>query len=529
MVLYTTYNYLCEAQMYSIDFFHKKNLTEIKAIISTIAKKLNISEEYIQDVAIEKKSLDARNKKDIKWFYRVRFNCIKPLKIPAKKIIPETVPSIILKGLQNKKIAVIGMGPCGIFSALRLAMSGAKCIIIERGSKIEERIKDVKTFFKTRQLNEESNIQFGEGGAGTFSDGKLTTRTKSPYHVFIFDELIKAGAPEEIRYLSNPHIGTDKLRIVIKNIRDKLLSMGVEIYFNEKFEKLILDNDRKVKGLITSKREIFCDYVILATGYSSRDTYENLFKQEVFMEPKGFAMGFRMELPQKKIDKIQYGYISKTLPPAEFFLNTYFKDHSLSVYTFCMCPGGIIVPACSKKGFLVLNGMSYYKRSGFFGNSAVVISLNPEVWNKSTFGGMELQKKIEQQTFVAGGSDYTAPAVTTKDFIEEKVSSSLRKSSYPFGIKPYPIWEIFKEWKDFFKMALLDFDKKMKGIISDDVLLLASETRTSTPIRITRGENGMSINTKNLFPCGEGAGYAGGIVTSAADGLRIVEKIIDNG
>lgn len=512
--------------MYSIDFFHKKNLSEPNEIIAIISKKLKIHKNCIENILIEKKSLDARNKKDIKWFYRIRFSCNKHLKGNVKKIIPESTPSPLLNGLKGKKIAIIGMGPCGIFAALRLAINGAKCIIIERGNKLEERIKDVKTFFITRQLNEESNIQFGEGGAGTFSDGKLTTRTKSPYHYFIFDELIKAGAPEEIRYLSNPHIGTDRLRIVIKNLRNKLLSLGVEIYYNEKFEKLILDKNRNVKGLITSKREITCDYIILATGYSARDTYESLFQQGVFMEPKGFAMGFRMELPQKKIDKMQYGRISKLLPPAEFFLNTHFKEFGLSVYTFCMCPGGIIVPACSKKGFLVLNGMSYYKRSGFFGNAAVVISLNPRIWNNTAFGGMELQKRIEQETFIAGGSDYTAPALTTKDFVEEKISFSLRKTSYPFGVKPYPIWEIFEEWKDFFKKALIDFDKKMNGIISDDVLLLASETRTSTPIRITRGENGMSINTKNLFPCGEGAGYAGGIVTSAADGLKIVEKII---
>lgn len=514
--------------MYSIEFSTKRNLKELNEIIKVISKKLNIPENCIKDVSIEKKSLDARNKKNIKWFYRIRFKSTKKLE-NVKKITPEAIPSLILNNLKGKKIVIIGMGPCGIFSALRLANNGAKCIIIERGSKIEERIKDVKIFFRTRELNEESNIQFGEGGAGTFSDGKLTTRTKSLYHFFIFDELIKAGAPEEIRYLSNPHIGTDRLRIVIKNMRDKLLSLGVEINFNERFEKLIIDKDRNVKGLITSKREITCDYVILATGYSARDTYENLFQQGVFMEPKGFAMGFRMEIPQKKINKIQYGYLSKTLPPADFFLNTHFKESGLSVYTFCMCPGGIIVPACSKKGFLALNGMSYYKRSGMFGNSAVVISLNPEVWKNTLFGGMELQKNIEHLTFVAGGSDYTAPAVTTKDFIEEKISSSLRKTTYPFGVKPFPIWEIFCQWKDFFKKALIDFDKKMKGIISDDVILLASETRTSTPIRITRDNNFMSKNTKNLFPCGEGAGYAGGIVTSAVDGLKVAEKIINIG
>lgn len=511
--------------MYSIDFYHKKDLKETHEIAEIISKKIGVSSKLLKNISIEKKSLDARDKKNIRWFYRIIFDSETKIKKNIKHTSIEKPPEIIIPELKNIKVVIAGMGPAGIFAGLRLALSGAKCIIIERGKNIEERVKDVSDFFKTRNLNEESNIQFGEGGAGTFSDGKLTTRTKNPYHKFIFDELIKAGAPEEIRYLSNPHIGTDKLRVVIKNLRKKLLNIGVEISYNERLEKLILDKERTVKGVITSKREISCDCLILATGYSAIDTYISLHKQGVYMEPKGFAMGYRIELPQKLINKMQYGKAHLNLPPAEFFLNTHFKESGVSVYTFCMCPGGIIVPACSKKEFLVLNGMSYYKRNGKFGNSAVVISLKPDMWQNKLFGGIDLQKTIENKAFIAGGKNYSAPAITTIDFLNETVKIPLRETSYPFGVKPYPLWELFLEWKDYFKEALKDFDRKMKGIISDEVILLAPETRTSSSIRITRGENGMSINTKNLYPCGEGAGYAGGIITSATDGLKIVEKI----
>jgi uncharacterized FAD-dependent dehydrogenase len=513
--------------MYSISFYHKKDLSNLKDITIVLSKKLGISQKSLKNVSIEKKSLDARDKTNIRWFYRILFDCdttIKNKKL-VKPINTQKPPEIILKGLNNTKVIIVGMGPAGIFAALRLALSGAKCIIIERGKKIEDRVKDVKAFFNTRVLNEESNIQFGEGGAGTFSDGKLTTRTKNPYHNFIFDELIKAGAPEEIRYISTPHIGTDKLRKVIFNLRKKLLELGVEILYNERFEKLIIDNERTVKGIITTKRELLCDALILATGYSARDTYDALYSQGVYIEPKGFAMGYRIELPQKLINLIQHGKHHSLLPPAEFYLHTHFKNADLSVYTFCMCPGGEIVPACSKKGFLVLNGMSYYKRNGKFGNAAIVISLKPEIWNNKVFGGIELQKHIEEEAFKAGGGDYTAPAITTLDFINETVKIPLPETTYPFGVKPYPIWEFYKNWKHFFKRALQIFDSKMKGIISENTILLAPETRTSTPVRITRGADGMSINTKDLYPCGEGAGYAGGIITSATDGLIIAEKI----
>ncbi len=513
--------------MYSIDFYHKKNLSDLKDITLVLSKKLGIPQKSIKNISIEKKSLDARDKTNIRWFYRIFFDC--EAKIKNKKLVKsvniEKPPQIILKGLNNTKVIIVGMGPAGIFSTLRLALSGAKCTIIERGKKIEDRIKDVKTFFNTRVLDEESNIQFGEGGAGTFSDGKLTTRTKNPYHNFILDELIKAGAPEEIRYISNPHIGTDRLRKVIINLRKKLLELGVEILYSERFEKLIIGKERTVEGIITSKRELLCDALILATGYSARDTYESLYSQGVYMEPKGFAMGYRIELPQKIINLIQYGKNSSKLPPAEFYLNAHFKNTEVSVYTFCMCPGGIIVPACSKKGFLVLNGMSYYKRDGKFGNAAVVISLKPEIWNNKVFGGIELQKHIEEEAFKAGGGDYTAPAITAIDFINETVKIPLCETTYPFGTKPYPVWEFYNNWKHYFKRALQIFDSKMKGIISENTLIIAPETRTSTAVRITRGADGMSINTKNLYPSGEGAGYAGGIITSATDGLIIAEKI----
>lgn len=514
--------------MYRIDFSVPIEIDE-KKIIDYLAYKLDVKKSSLSKIVIEKKSLDSRNKRNIRWFYRILFECSEKDVEKKKEVTVVTdkaiLPSIVFDELKGEKVVIVGSGPAGLFAALRLAQSGAKCILIERGKKIEERIKDVNNFLKKGILDEESNIQFGEGGAGTFSDGKLTARTKHPFYNYVINELIEAGAPEEIRYISNPHIGTDRLRTIIVNMRKKLLSLGAEIYFNERFERLILGKDRKAVGVVTSKREILCNHIILAIGYSARDTLENLHDQGVFLEAKGFAMGYRLELSQKKINTMQYGENNLFLPPAEFFLNTHFKEDNLSVYTFCMCPGGVVVPACSKKEFLVLNGMSYYKRNGNFGNAAIVISLHPKVWQNDVFGGVELQKSVESKAFIAGGRSYTAPAVTTIDFISEKVSSSLPESTYPLGIKPYPIWEFYERWKEFFKRALLDFNKKMKGIISDDAILIAPETRTSSPIRIRRDENGMSINTPFLYPCGEGAGYAGGIITSAVDGLKISEKI----
>ncbi len=515
--------------MYQIDLFVPVN--QQVSPKELLAQKLDIAPAEITHLKVIKKSLDARDKKNIHWIYRISFETgkfnenFKKYNVISVNEDNTEQKLTFMPVKKRRSVTVIGMGPAGIFCALSLAASGIDCTIVERGSSIEKRVKDVNQFLKDRLLNEESNIQFGEGGAGTFSDGKLTARTKHPYYSFVIDAFIKAGAPEEIGYLSKPHIGTDRLRKVIINLRKRLIELGVKIGFEEKLENLIV-KDGIVKGVVTNKREIKSDFVVLAIGYSAADTLKSLMREGLYVEPKGFAMGYRLEIPQVLINTSMYGKNSMGLPPAEFFFTKYFPEGGFSVYTFCMCPGGMVVPACSTTGRLVLNGMSKYKRDGVFGNAAIVISYNPKLWHNEITGGLSLQEKFEREAFVAGGGNYDAPCATVMDFVNKRNSFSGRlNSSYPFSLKTYPIWEFYSENYVYFKQALLEFGKKIKGLISNECLLIAPETRTSSPYRITRDENFMSVSLRNLFPCGEGAGYSGGIITSAIDGLKVAEKI----
>ncbi|MCX7990832.1 MAG: NAD(P)/FAD-dependent oxidoreductase [Proteobacteria bacterium] len=509
----------------------KDNLEFIKERLRNIT---GLKKDEITFFSIEKKSLDSRNKSSVHWIYRINFSASKVIRdtegLNIKKVSDSKAdykPKITISQRKEKKVVVAGMGPAGIFCSLILALNNFEVLLIERGKAVEERVKDVEIFFKKGILNEESNIQFGEGGAGTFSDGKLTARTRYEFYDFIIKELISAGAPEEISYLYKPHIGTDKLRQVVTNLRKRLISLGVKISFNEKLIKPVINKERKVVSALTNERDIPCDALVLATGNASRDLYKGLFDENVLLEPKGFAMGFRIELSQKSIDKNQYGKKSYLLPPADFFLSRYFNEIKGSIYSFCMCPGGTIIPASSEKGGLVLNGMSNYKRDGHYGNAGLVISVSPKDWNNTLFGGIILQKEIEMKCYNAGKGGYRAPFCTTVDFVEKRIRTDNAPSSYPRGLTAYPLWEIYEDKYDFFKTALSDFDKKIKGIISDSTILIAPETRTSSPIRIKRDQNFMSVNTQFLFPCGEGAGYAGGIISSAVDGVKVAEKIID--
>lgn len=493
-----------------------------------------LKEEDLDHFSIQKKSLDSRNKSSIYWVYRINFSTSKLIKNTGKNNITkinqeklEKSHKVLTKKSVKKRILVTGMGPAGIFCSLFLALNNFDVTLIERGKAVEERVKDVEKFFNKGILDEESNIQFGEGGAGTFSDGKLTARTRYEYYDFIIQELISAGAPEEIAYLYKPHIGTDKLREVVINLRKKILSLDVKVSFGEKLFKPIINKEREVVSAITNKREISCDALVLATGNACRDLYQTLYEEGVYIEPKGFAIGFRVELPQKIINKSQYGRKSYLLPPADFFFSRYFNEIKGSVYTFCMCPGGVVIPASSEKQGLVLNGMSNYRRDGFFGNAGLVISVSPKDWNNTLFGGIILQKEIEMKCYKAGKERYKAPFCTTLDFIERKIRTDNVESSYPRGLVPYPLWEIYEEKYNFFRTAIIDFDKKLKGMLSNKTILIAPETRTSSPIRIKRDENLMSVNTKFLFPCGEGAGYSGGIISSAVDGIKVAEKIIN--
>lgn len=491
---------------------------------------IGIKEEDLTYFMVVKKSLDSRKKSKISWIYRINFSTKRPIrnieKYGIKEIEGRKSSYNINRLTTGKKVLVVGMGPAGIFCSLFLALSGFDVTIIERGKEVSERILDVDRFFKKGILDEDSNIQFGEGGAGTFSDGKLTARTRYDFYDFIIKELIEAGAPEEIGYLYKPHIGTNILRKVVVNLREKLINLGVSINFKEKFIKPILNKDRQIIKALTDKREIDCDIIVIATGNGARDVYENLYKEGVILEPKGFAYGFRIELRQKIINKNQYGYKAPFLPPADFFMKTYFEEINGSVYTFCMCPGGYVIPASSELGGLCINGMSNYERDGNFGNAGLVISISPKEWNNTIFGGIMLQKELERKCFKAGGGKYKAPFCTVIDFFERKIRTEKIDSSYVRGLTPYPLWEIYEDKYKFFRGALEVFEKKLKGILSPEAILIAPETRTSSPVRIRRDENLMSVNTKFLFPCGEGSGYSGGIISSAADGINVARSII---
>ncbi len=517
--------------MYQIEISVPPEKDNLNYVRESLLFSLKIKEEELLYYNIEKKSLDARKKSAIRWIYRINFktkNPPGPDMLKLLKEIEETKNNYFpIKIKDKKRIVVVGMGPAGIFCGLFLAIHGLDVTIIEKGKSVEERIVDVEKFFHSGLLDENSNIQFGEGGAGTFSDGKLTARTRYEFHQFIIDELINAGAPDEIAYLNKPHIGTNLLRKILKNLRVRLISLGVNMSFQERFISPILSKDRTLLGIRTDKRELESDYLVLAVGNSARDVFEELARQRIILEPKGFAMGFRMELRQKLINRNQYGDKAKYLPPADFFLSKYFDSIKGSVYTFCMCPGGYVIPASSEKEMLVLNGMSNYERDNIFGNAGLVISLSPKDWNNEPFGGIMLQREVERKCFIAGGGGYQAPFCTTRDFVERKIRTEKAESSYPRGLTAFPLWEIYAHKYIYFKEALKDFDIKLKGVLSDETILLAPETRTSSPIRIRRDENHMVINAKNIFVCGEGAGYAGGIISSAADGVNTARIIIN--
>ena len=495
-----------------------------------ISKQLNISKEEIIDYKILKKSIDARDKNNILFIYEFALNLKNENKINLSKNISEYIETKYLfnkeKDLKERPI-IVGSGPAGLFCAYMLASVGCKPIILERGEKIEDRVKTVEDFFETNKLNPESNIQFGEGGAGTFSDGKLNTLTKDKLnrHKKVFEIFIENGAPEEIMYLNKPHIGTDILRNVIINMRNKIISFGGEFKYNSKVTNLIIENNR-IKGVeINNKEKTYSNIVVLAIGHSARDTFYMLNDNNVSMKPKNFAIGLRIEHPRKMIDKSQYGDSYKILDPASYKL-TYQTQNNRSVYSFCMCPGGYVVNASSEENKLCVNGMSNYKRDEKNSNSAIVVNVTTDDFNNELFGGIELQRKLEEKAYIEGKGKI--PVQLYKDFKDNIKSTKLgeitpnTKGEYTLSnlnnILPEYISESIKE-------AIPVFGRRIKGFDREDAILLGIEARTSSPVVIVRNEDLMS-SVEGLYPCGEGAGYAGGITTAAIDGIKIAEKIV---
>lgn len=496
--------------------------------------KRGIKKDNIEKISWLKRSIDSRKKSDIKFVYNVEVILKNEIDVKSLKNISLVKEERYLKREAkdiNKKILIVGAGPAGLFAGLRLVEYGYKPIIIERGEDIDSRDKTVDNFVNTGVFNKESNIQFGEGGAGTYSDGKLNTRIRSEYIDKVFKEFVECGAQEEIMWDYKPHIGTDVLKVVIKNLRKKIISLGGKFYFKNKLEEIYLEDNKIVGALIKNDKDqlekLEVENIILAVGHSARDTYRMLNKKGVFMENKPFAVGARIEHPRKDIDEMQYGKFAnhKNLGAATYNFTYNNFDEERGVFSFCMCPGGVIVNAASEEGGSLVNGMSYSGRDGKFSNSALVVAIKENEFGDHLFSGMEFQERLERKTFELV-KEYGALYQSVPDFLEGKLTEKEIESSYQMKKTPYDLNKFFPEViTRNMKMALKYWQKNYPLFVTERANLIAPETRTSAPVRITRDENGESLNVKGLYPIGEGAGYAGGIVSAGVDGLKIVDKV----
>jgi uncharacterized protein len=494
----------------------------------------------MKNFRILKESIDARKKNSIIMVYHIEFECDMEKKVVLNAntsdvvfVEPDNSENFIYgkKKLEYKPI-IIGSGPAGLFAGLILAKNGYKPIIFERGSNVDERTNNVKKFWETGELNTECNIQFGEGGAGTFSDGKLTTRTKDRKCDLVIEEFIKAGAPAEIAYSFKPHIGTDILKKVVKNIRNRIIELGGEVRFNSKLTDIELKNGHIDKIKINNDYMVPCITVIFALGHSARDTYEMLFSRGVKFEQKPFAIGARIEHLQSMIDESQYGIYAKNprLKGADYRLAYSSKGMGRSCYSFCMCPGGSVVAAASENQRLVINGMSEYKRDKINANSAIVVGVNASDFkSRHPLAGVEFQRHYENLAFICGRTSYMAPVQLVGDFLKDEASKHT-KGVVPSCTTGYVFSELKNCLPDFvistMKEGLMDFERKIKGFASYPAVLTGIETRTSSPVRMIRDEGFESTAIKGIYPAGEGAGYAGGIMSAAVDGIKVAQQIM---
>lgn len=506
-----------------------------KNILKKVSNILKVKTEDIYDIVIVKKSLDARKKDNLMFVYELDVEVANEIQVLKKNKSSDIFPSpneeyiFPINGKVNTNIRpiIVGAGPAGLTCAYLLATHGYKPLIIERGERVEDRVKTIEEFWKTNKLNVDSNVQFGEGGAGTFSDGKLNTSVKDKEFRIkkVLEMFVENGAPEEILYEAKPHIGTDILRDVVKNIREKIISFGGEFRYNTTLTNLNIENNKLVSIEVNNNEIINTEVLVLAIGHSARDTFKMLYDNNLVMEAKPFAVGVRIEHPQKMINKSQYGIEhSKYLTPASYKL-TYTTKKGRGVYSFCMCPGGYVVNASSEEKRLVVNGMSNYRRESKNANSALVVTINPRDFGDNPLDGIKFQRELEEKAYILGMGNI--PIQLYKDFRENIETTTLGnvepqvKGKYTLS----NLNKIFPEYiNESLKEAIEVFGTKIEGYSRGDAVLLGVESRTSSPVRIVRNDEYIS-NIDGIYPCGEGAGYAGGITTAAVDGIKVAEKI----
>lgn len=502
------------------------------------ARMLKIPNSKVKEITLVRRSIDARKKPDVKIVYtvdvKVEGNENKILKQSGCKrasIAPVSfyrVPKVT--GSMADRPLVVGFGPAGMFASLVLALAGLCPIVIERGEDAATRHEKVQRFFKTGELDTKSNVQFGEGGAGTFSDGKLNTGVNNPRIGWILEQFAAAGASEEILYDAKPHIGTDVLVDVVQNIRKRIISLGGEVRFGCQVTGLCRESGKITGVRLENGEEILSSNVILAIGHSARDTFSMLYRENIAMEPKPFAMGVRIEHRQADMDFVQYGKIDDMLPASDYKLVEHLDNET--VYTFCMCPGGYVVAAASEEGGVVTNGMSYAARDGRNSNAALLVTLNPKDFPyEGPLGGVKWQQEIENKAFVVGGGNYRAPAQLVGDFLAKKpsVEAGTVTPTYQPGVTWCEIREVLPEKiTGALEKAIPMMDKKIPGFAKADAVLTAPESRSSSPVRILRGEDKQSVSLPGLYPAGEGAGYAGGIMSAAIDGMLSAEAFIEH-
>jgi uncharacterized FAD-dependent dehydrogenase len=533
-------------------------LTDIKlpldhadsALEDAIRARLGLGKGGAVSFTVFRRGHDARKRGNIQLIYTLDVDVADEASLLAQHVddrhvqpSPDTSYKFVAQApadLKQRPI-VIGLGPCGLFAGLLLAQMGYRPIILDRGKAVRERTVDTWGLWRKRQLEPESNVQFGEGGAGTFSDGKLYSQISDPLHHGrkVLAEFVKAGAPEEILYVSKPHIGTFRLVTMVESMRETIESLGGEIRFTQRVDDVLVDTaedgSRQLRGVqLASGEQLLSDHVVLAVGHSARDTFFMLHDRGVYMEAKPFSVGFRVEHPQSIIDQARFGPQAghPLLGAADYKLVHHCKN-GRSVYSFCMCPGGTVVAAASEPGHLVTNGMSQYSRNERNANAAIVVGVEPEDYAEfddsgSPLAGIALQRALEARAFDMGGGDYTAPAQLVGDFIKGKASSEFGnvQPSYKPGVRLTDLAPSLPQYAvDAIREALPAFDRQIRGYSMNDALLTGVETRTSSPVRIRRNDEYQSLNTRGLYPAGEGAGYAGGILSAAVDGIRVAEAV----